>query len=312
MLTTAMVSRLESVIARSRQGLGMMDAYIEHCIRELQVGYQQLWGTQATANLTLLAEVAAQVFTALRHTDAAYHNVEHTVLVTLTGQEILRGKWEQDRDLTPHDWLHCILALLCHDVGYVKGFCRRDRAAVHQYATGIDADHIELAPTATDASLALYHIDRGKQIVLDWFAAHPVIDATLLAQHIEMTRFPVPADAAHQATKTLSGLMRAADLLGQLADPRYLEKLPDLYQEFAENGTNQSLGYTEPQDLRHAFPSFFWQIVYPYVQDALQYLEITPTGKQIMVNLYANVFIVEYETVLSQQVPMPSRQALTL
>jgi hypothetical protein len=35
--------------------------------------------------------------------------------------------------------------------------------------------------------------------------------------------------------------------------------------------------------------------VYPYITDALRYLELTLEGKQIIANLYANVFVVEHE-----------------
>src|SRR5206468_4303206 len=59
--------------------------------------------------------------------DALYHDVEHTVMVTLVGTAILRGREIAER-LTPGDWLHMTVALLCHDVGYVRGACRGDTA----------------------------------------------------------------------------------------------------------------------------------------------------------------------------------------
>ena len=41
----------------------------------------------------------------IAQTDAFYHTVEHTVMVTLVGQEILRGKYMRDGGVTPGDWL---------------------------------------------------------------------------------------------------------------------------------------------------------------------------------------------------------------
>jgi hypothetical protein len=35
--------------------------------------------------------------------------------------------------------------------------------------------------------------------------------------------------------------------------------------------------------------------VFPYIKEALRYLELTLEGKQIIANLYANVFVVEHE-----------------
>ena len=72
-----------------------------------------------------------------------------------------------------------------------------------------------------------------------------------------MTRFPVPETSDHQDTKSEAGLVRAADLIGQLADPRYLQKLINLYHEFDETGAAAQLGYKDAADLADAYPSFF-------------------------------------------------------
>jgi hypothetical protein len=56
----------------------------------------------------------------------------------------------------------------------------------------------------------------------------------------------VPDDEVHQETGSFGGLIRAADLIGQLGDPNYLRKLPALYYEFEELGTNEKMGYTCP------------------------------------------------------------------
>ncbi|MEY3329586.1 MAG: hypothetical protein RLZZ115_2469, partial [Cyanobacteriota bacterium] len=43
-----------------------------------------------------------------------------------------------------------------------------------------------------------------------------------IQHYIELTRFPVPNDEEHRGTSDYPGLIRAADLIGQLADPRYI------------------------------------------------------------------------------------------
>ena len=48
-------------------------------------------------------------------------------MVALLGTEILRGRELAER-VTAEDWLHMTVALLCHDVGYVRGACRGDTA----------------------------------------------------------------------------------------------------------------------------------------------------------------------------------------
>ena len=46
--------------------------------------------------------------------------VEHTLLVTLVGRDILRGRILTER-LEPDDYVHVIVGCLLHDIGYVRG-----------------------------------------------------------------------------------------------------------------------------------------------------------------------------------------------
>ena len=63
-----------------------------------------------------------------------------------------------------------------------------------------------------------------------------------IARSIELTRFPVPDDDDHAETDTEAGLVRAADLIGQLGDPLYPRKLNALGYEFAEIGVKSKAG----------------------------------------------------------------------
>jgi hypothetical protein len=229
----------------------------------------------------------------IANSDALYHNVEHTLLVTLVGQEILRGKHIREGGVSCETWLNFIVSLLCHDIGYVKGVCRQDRPGF--YATGIGDEMISLPPSATDASPAPYHVDRGQLFVEERFGGNKWINAEAVKQNIELTRFPVPEDGDHQDTVNFPGLVRAADLIGQLSDLRYLKKVSALFYEFEEIGFNQKMGYDNPSDLRRSYPTFYWEIVYPYIKEAIAYLSLTQEGQQIVANLYSNVFVVEHE-----------------
>ncbi len=72
---------------------------------------------------------------------------------------------------------------------------------------------------ATDAFLTPYHVDRGKIFVRERCGPIPFIDEERVVKAIELTRFPIPDSSDHQETKTEAGLVRSADLIGQLADP---------------------------------------------------------------------------------------------
>jgi hypothetical protein len=182
----------------------------------------------------------------------------------------------------------------------VKGVCRQDQESLGLFATGIGDGIVPISVGATSASLTPYHVDRGKLVIDERFGGHNLIDAEQIKRNIELTRFPVPADETHQDRHNYSGLARAADLIGQLSDPRYLKKISSLFYEFEEVGTNKVLGYKTPGDLRRNYAKFYWNGVFPYIPAALKYLELTQEGKQIVANLYANVFQVENESRILQ------------
>ena len=268
---------------------------IDAFVLEIRKGYRRTYGCLKHDYQDIIAWAGNMALENIANSDALYHNVEHSVLVTLVGQEILRGKHIREGGVSSEDWLHFIISLLCHDIGYVKGVCREDKESIGLYATGQDGKMISLHPGASDATLTPYHVDRAKLFIEERFGGHKLIDGDAIKTNIELTRFPVPVAEDHQETTSYAGLVRAADLIGQLSDPRYLRKITSLFYEFQETGMNQVLGYKTPADLRKNYAKFYWNGVYPYIKDGLHYLSLTQQGKQILANLYSNVFVVEHE-----------------
>lgn len=225
------------------------------------------------------------------NSDALYHNAEHTMMVTLVGQQIMRGKLIRSA-VQPEDWLHFIMTLLCHDIGYSRDLLDGDSdTSVVINETG---DTVTPPRGASDAFLTPHHIDRGKMYVLSRFEKSKLIDAERVAWGIEMTRFPVPEDEAYKDTEGEAALVRAADLIGQIADPFYYRKINGLYHEFNETGFAGKLGYESPMDLMEQFPNFFWSQVEPYIGPAQRHLEQTMEGKQWVAQLYNHVFQVHH------------------
>ena len=144
--------------------------------------------------------------------------------------------------------------------------------------------------------LTPYHVARSKLFVRERFGkvALVVINIGEIEANIENTRFPVPESEQHAPTDDFPGLLRAADLIGQLADTNYLRKTAALFNEFRETGMSNKLNYNSAADLRANYPHFFWQSVQPYIGDALRYLRVTQDGQQWIANLYANVFSTEH------------------
>jgi hypothetical protein len=265
---------------------------INDFVRTLRDGYRRTYGGLKSDYEEVIGWVGAMAMENVANSDALYHNVEHSILVALVGQELLRGRHIREGGVSCDDWLHFIISLVCHDIGYVKGVCRQDRDG--RYATGIGDEMIRLPAGATDAALTPYHVDRAKLFIDERFGKHLFIDAERIKCNIELTRFPVPLENDQKSTSDYPGLIRASDLIGQLSDPRYLKKISALFYEFEETGVNKVLGYKNPGDLRLNYPKFYWQGVYPFIQDGLRYLSVTQEGKQIIANLYSNVFVVEH------------------
>ncbi len=267
---------------------------VEAFVGELQVMYERTYGVLEPSYPGIIGFVGRLALENIANSDAAYHDVNHTIMVTLVGQEILRGRHISDGGVTPRDWLHFIVSLLCHDIGYVRGICRGDGNG--QYVTNMKGDTVTISEGSTDAAMTPYHVARSKLFVRERFGnkALSQLDTVSIETNIENTRFPVPQDEQHSVIGDFPGLLRAADLIGQLADINYLRKTSALFNEFRETGMSDLLKYNSAADLRANYPQFFWQVVRPYIGDALRYLRVTQEGKQWIANLYANVFSTEH------------------
>lgn len=265
---------------------------IEAFVAELKQAYIGTYTNLEPDYPGIIAYVGHMALELIANSDAPYHDLSHTICVTLVGQEVIKGKHLRQGGVSPRDWLHFIISLLCHDIGYVRGVCGHDGGG--RYAVNANAETIALPPGATDASLMPYHIERGKLFVRERFSKNRIIDVDIVCANIEYTRFPVPAENERRVESEYPALLRASDLIGQLADLNYMRKGPALFTEFAEIGMNDQLGYKTAAELRAAYPAFFWTMVSPYIGDALSNLRMTQEGKQWVANLYSHLFAEEH------------------
>jgi hypothetical protein len=268
---------------------------IEDFSASLEADYRRNFGVLKPEYGSVIAWAARLALENIGNSDMLYHNVEHTMLVTAAGKQILTGKHLSEGGVLPEDWLNFMFALLFHDIGYVRGICRADSAP--RFATGVDAGVVELPEGSTDAALTPHHVSRSQLFIRERFASSSIagLDIDTVCQCIEMTRFPPPKEPAYEATGTYPGLVRAADFIGQLGDPSYFRKVPALYYEFEQLGVNPRLGYRNPGDMHKGYAGFFWKVVRPYITDGVRYLRVTHEGKQWVANLQSHVFEVEHE-----------------
>src|ERR1700693_5488133 len=238
---------------------------------------RRTFGSSQTRLTELIPSIARMALECIGNSDALFHNVEHTMLVTLAGHDILRGRALLGH-ATPVDWANVLVACLMHDIGFVRGILPGDDS--HGYVADAGGRKVALERGASDAALAPHHVDRSKLFALERIANIDGLDAQRIAAAIEFTRFPVLTSAVDTGTNEDGALLRAADLIGQLGDPQYLRKANALWCEFRETGLNRQLGYASPADVVEQYPQFYWNSVSPHVQTAIRYLEVTASGRQ--------------------------------
>jgi hypothetical protein len=265
----------------------------------LDVETRGRFGASHAALAEFLPYAAKLTLECIGNSDALYHNIEHSMLVTLVGHDILVGRALR-RATTAEDYANFIMACLTHDIGYVRGIVHGDEEAA--FVADVTGRTVRLPTGASDASLAPYHVDRSKLFVAERLDGIEGLDAARIARAIEYTRFPyLPSqtDELDDLQEEEGLLLRAADLIGQLGDPNYMRKANALFREFEEIGLNKSLGYNTPADVIYKYPQFYWTHVAPQVQAAIRYLNVTSSGRQWVANLYSNVFRAERELNLS-------------
>ena len=196
--------------------------------RNLAETYRRIYGDQEPLIPAGLDEAARLVIERIASSDALYHDCEHTALVTLCVQDILRGR-RLERMVTPSDWGHTIWAALNHDIGYVRGICHGDTAEHFV----IDAAGNTVTPPrgASDAFLMPYHVERGKIFVrersrrvfeqqrIEGFGFDPEI--LFLAKRHGLRTAEIPVRWAHDAATKVHVVRDSLLMFGDLVYIRW-------------------------------------------------------------------------------------------
>ena len=126
--------------------------------RLLAEDFKRTFGSAHQEHAERLDAISRVALECLGKSDALYHNVEHTLLVTLVGLDILRGRMLTER-LEPDDYAHLVVACLLHDIGYVRGLLKGDGG--NSYVVDASGRRVTLPRGASNAALAPYHVERS-------------------------------------------------------------------------------------------------------------------------------------------------------
>lgn len=167
-----------------------------------------------------------------------YHNLHHTLDVFLCAVRLAHGVHLSGSPLSDREITSIMLATLMHDLGY---------AQLQNEDFGSGAQH------------TLTHVGRGIKFMQQYLREHafPTELAVPLACLMNSTNPGIAFDAIEfpdTRTRMLAQIVGAADLVGQMADRTYLEKLMFLYLEFSEA---QFGNYASMHDLLRQTKSFY-------------------------------------------------------
>ena len=150
-----------------------------------------------------------------RACDTDYHDLKHTTDTFLAMARIIHGAGITDRRFSERDVTLGLISALFHDSGYILTLDEEGSGAKYTPV------HIKRSIAFMDK----YFVARGFSRE-DFEFCHAVLKCTGLDVRINEIRF------ASQENEVLGKMLGTADLLGQMADRTYLEKLPLLYDEF--------------------------------------------------------------------------------
>src|SRR5215472_4960545 len=83
------------------------------------------FGSSQERLVEMVPSIARIALECIGNSDALYHNVEHTMLVTLAGHDIMRGR-ALYQHMPAEDYATVIIACVTHDIGYVRGLFAQD------------------------------------------------------------------------------------------------------------------------------------------------------------------------------------------
>lgn len=271
------------------------DIIIEAFVRRLRDDYDAVFGAGQPGHRETIVETARMALPRIARSDALFHDLDHTMLVTLVGQDILRGRMARDGDVSAGDWVHFVASLLCFAVGFVRNVCPGDDGDDCVIDDG--GSRLVLPRGATDARLWPHFTDRGKMFVRHYFRHHPLLDCEVMAANIEYSRYPPPPDR-NLETESYPGLLRAAHLIGSIADPNFILKIKPLVLELEESGMTAQLGFANVEEFLIGYPNMFWTHLYPRVAAGMELLKFSGEGRVWLTNLHAHLLSQEHRAEL--------------
>lgn len=173
-----------------------------------------------------------------RECNTEYHDLRHTTDIFIASARLLHGVHLHTKSLSQETVMLALACALLHDVGYIQ--------------TVDDND-------GTGAKYTLTHVSRSIEFTKEYFLkiGCPENYAAKCSNIIQCTNLSVNVADIHfdsEQTATAGKIIGTADLIGQMADRIYLEKLLFLFCEFEEGDVK---GFEDELDLLRKTIGFY-------------------------------------------------------
>ena len=173
---------------------------------------------QKAASLT--KELFEGDFEGYKACNTEYHDLKHTMDALLASMRLIDGYNLEETPLPEPLALNLLIAALFHDTGYIQ-------ESGNDEGTGakFTKNHVERSILFLENHHKQFGISRSSITVIS-----QIIQCTGLSVDLESIPF------AGREDRIAGYILGTADLLGQMSDRTYLEKLVFLYNEFREAG----------------------------------------------------------------------------
>lgn len=200
------------------------------------------------ARFSNVAEMFRGNYPGYQSMDTAYHDLEHTMQATLCMFYLLANRHRTGAlpVLEETDFNIALVAILLHDIGYIKEMGDDE-------GTGAKYTHVHEFRSCRHAREYLRKRNWPEEAIQ---SVERLISCTGPRSDITTVRFTSDEE------RVMGHAICTADFIGQMGDPRYVEKLPLLYQEFEESYDFQDLDaeerpFTSYEDMLQKTPEFW-------------------------------------------------------
>ena len=177
-----------------------------------------------------------------RASNTKYHNLEHTCAVTLASTRLIHGLHVQGQTLSARVIELGLVGALFHDTGLIQTEEEREGTGA-QYTIGHEERSIGLmAQYLANNDFTAEDISDCRHIIMCTILTLPLADIPFISDEI----------------RTMGRILGSADLIAQMADRNYLEKLPLLFLEFEEA---KMPGFETPLELFKNTEEFYHSVV---------------------------------------------------